>query len=122
VHPSRPILAACAAALLFASSGASLATDFIRGDANSDGNVTISDVTRTLAWLFLGGGEPECVNSADSDDNGYFPNITDGVTTLNTLFLGNLPHLSPFPAPGPDPTKKATALVLSSCFSQQASY
>src|SRR5688572_13608786 len=104
VHPSRPVVAACAAALLFATSEASLATDFIRGDSNSDGKVTISDVTRTLGWLFLGGAEPECVNSADSDDDGH-TNLTDGVRTLANLFYEEQVHFSPFPGPGPDPTQ-----------------
>ena len=104
MHPSRPVLAAYAAAVLFATSGASLATDFIRGDSNSDGKVTISDVTRTVSWLFLGGAEPDCVGSADADDSGASPNITDSVVTLKTLFLGSPSMPAPFPAPGPDPT------------------
>jgi hypothetical protein len=74
---------------------------FIRGDANDDRRVDVSDAIFTLDYLFLGGDEPECADAADADDSGEIE-LTDAVVTLSTLFLGGvrLPH--PFPNRGID--------------------
>ncbi len=50
---------------------------------------------RTFSFLFLGGPEPACFDAADSDDSGEL-DITDGIKTLQVLFLG----LGSIPAPG----------------------
>ena len=92
-------------------------TPFLRGDANGDGVVDISDAAFTLAWLFLGGPEPPCVDAADSNDSGGFqPDVSDSVYLLNWLFLGG----TPLPAPGTlecgsDPTEDDLDCVLASC-------
>jgi len=41
---------------------------FVRGDANADGEVNLSDSVATLQYLFLGGGAPSCLEAADADD------------------------------------------------------
>ena len=62
--------------------------DFVRGDANGDGEVNLSDAISTLEYLFLGGKAPGCLDAADSDDDGAL-NITDPVSLLGWLFLGS---------------------------------
>jgi hypothetical protein len=77
---------------------------FRRGDCNADGEVDIADGVSSLNFLFLAGGAPPCLDSADSDDSGAI-DISDSVAVFNYLFLeGDMP-----PAPGPrecgaDPT------------------
>jgi mono/diheme cytochrome c family protein len=58
-----------------------------RGDANSDGTISITDAIFTLNFLFLGGERPKCEPIADTDALGGL-NITDGVFLLGHLFLG----------------------------------
>jgi hypothetical protein len=79
------------------------ATDFLRGDANGDGVISISDAHFMDAFLFLGGPAPECGDAADTDDNGQMQ-LTDTVRILGYKFLGGQPPVAPFPNPGPDPT------------------
>ncbi|MBI4603485.1 MAG: hypothetical protein HY721_16155 [Planctomycetes bacterium] len=76
---------------------------FLRGDANGDGKVDVSDPVYILAWLFLGGPAPACEDAADADDGGQV-NITDAIHALGFLFLGGQPPPPPHPAPGLDPT------------------
>jgi len=79
---------------------------FVRGDANIDGRVDVSDSVFTLDFLFLGGLPPSSRDAADSDDNGVHE-ITDAVYTLNFLFAGGLPPPAPYPRCGPDATADA---------------
>jgi hypothetical protein len=75
---------------------------FIRGDANSDRKVDVSDALHVFSYLFLGGPDPDCPDASDADDNGKL-DITDGVVVLGTLFLGG--HISePYPLGGTDAT------------------
>ena len=65
-----------------------------------DGSLDLSDAIFVLAFLFLGGPEPECLESADSNDDGAL-DITDGVHLLNFLFTGGPAPPAPGPPPGP---------------------
>ena len=80
---------------------------FIRGDANVDGIVDISDGVRVLGFLFLflPDGLVTCNAALDTDDSGTV-NITDGIYVLNFLFLGGPHPAPPFPTCGvePEPT------------------
>jgi antitoxin (DNA-binding transcriptional repressor) of toxin-antitoxin stability system len=70
---------------------------FRRGDANADGEVDLSDGSRTLGHLFLGQLAPPCLDAADADDSGELE-LTDAVFTFAHLFLGGPPpdgHLIP---------------------------
>ena len=60
---------------------------FVRGDANGDLELDISDGIFTLSYLFLGGESPECDDAADTNDDGAV-DISDAVNLLNFLFLG----------------------------------
>ncbi len=87
-------------------SGSLVEEDFVRGDANGDERVDLSDAVATLNYLFQGGEKPACLDAADSDDSGDLQ-ITDAIFHLGVLFLGR----GPFPAPhlecGRDPTRDA---------------
>ena len=60
---------------------------FLRGDANSDGSIDISDGINILGYLFLGENPPTCLDSGDSDDSGLI-DLSDGILIFNFLFLG----------------------------------
>ena len=55
-------------------------TTFIRGDANGDGKVNVTDALITLGYLFLKGERPNCFDAADANDDGKI-NIHDPITT-----------------------------------------
>jgi hypothetical protein len=63
---------------------------FLRGDANGDGTVDVSDAVATFGYLFLGDQEPPCQDAADANDDAALE-ISDGVRTLLFLFGGAEP-------------------------------
>lgn len=67
---------------------------FIRADSNMDGEVNISDGINTLNHLFLGGGNSQCLDAMDFDDNGAL-DLTDAVKIFNKLFLGDSTLIPP---------------------------
>lgn len=78
---------------------------FIRGDADSNGRLELTDAVHTLNSLFLGGPQSLCADAADADDNGAV-SLTDAVFLLEYLFLDG--HSPPPPGPdacGTDPSK-----------------
>lgn len=82
---------------------------FVRGDANSDCGVDITDAVFILNYLFLGGTHPECEDAADTNDTGTL-DISDGIFLLTYLFLGGDPPPYPGPSvPGRDVTPDALA-------------
>ena len=77
---------------------------FVRGDANNDARVDITDAVFTLSWLALGGPASLCAAWADADDDGVV-NITDPIYTLNYLFLGGSAPHAPYPECGESPER-----------------
>ncbi|MBI4585485.1 MAG: lamin tail domain-containing protein, partial [Planctomycetes bacterium] len=75
---------------------------FLRGDANDDLRLSISDAIRTILHLFAGQALL-CGDAADADDSGTVE-VSDPLFILKYLFLGGSPPPPPFPDPGPDPT------------------
>ncbi|MCZ6792912.1 MAG: hypothetical protein O7J95_04785, partial [Planctomycetota bacterium] len=69
---------------------------FVRGNANGDGAVDLSDAVAILGHLFLGGPTPGCLESADANDSGGV-DLSDAVYLLSHLFLGGPAPPSPFP-------------------------
>jgi hypothetical protein len=65
--------------------------EFLRGDANEDSRVDLSDPVFLLNYLFLGGPELECLRSGDVNEDGNV-DLSDPVYILNYLFLGG-PHI-----------------------------
>ncbi|MGQ9589984.1 MAG: hypothetical protein ACUVYA_06785 [Planctomycetota bacterium] len=78
---------------------------FVRGDANGDDEVDISDAVSVLRVLFLGDAS-ECLDALDADDDGG-TSITDAIYILDYLFRGGRAIPPPHPEPGPDPTEDA---------------
>jgi hypothetical protein len=76
---------------------------FVRGDANADAKIDLSDAVAVLNYLFVGGPAPPCFKAGDVDDNGVLE-LTDAVRGLNYLFTGGPAPNSPFPSCGLDPT------------------
>ena len=71
---------------------------FVRGDADGDGRINLTDAIHIFRHLFQGGRQPECLDAADADDNGSLA-LTDPIAILIHLFLGR----NPLPLPGPEP-------------------
>ncbi len=75
-------------------------TSFIRGDANDDSMVNLTDAIFILSHLFMGGEGPSCLAAADSTGNRSL-DLSDSVFLLNFLFNGGDAPPAPFPACGP---------------------
>ena len=69
----------------------------VRGDANSDGAINLTDGVIPLLYLFSGGSEPACMDSADSNDTGAIE-ITDAIIVFSWLFSGGNAPAAPSPA------------------------
>lgn len=76
---------------------------FLRGDANTSGDVDLADAITTLSYLYLGGVEIRCLDAADANDNGEVE-MADAVHVLSALFLGTAQIAQPFPTADIDPT------------------
>ncbi len=76
---------------------------FVRGDANADGRVDISDPIGTLGWSFHGGPKLTCLVAADVNDDERL-DTSDAVFALGFLFAGGRRPSPPFPVAGADPT------------------
>src|SRR5437867_1611117 len=106
MKPRRAILRFFAASFptlvcVFAGGGIVQAAEFIRGDANADGVVSMADALTVLQHLFHY-GELQCPDAADANDDESL-DIVDYVILNNRLLDGAaLPQ--PFPAMGSDPT------------------
>ncbi len=77
---------------------------FIRGDANEDLQVDLSDPIVILLYLFNDRVPPECMDRLDANDDGAV-DITDPVYLLSYLFNGGAPPPAPFPGAGSDVTE-----------------
>lgn len=76
---------------------------FVRGDANANGAVEITDGIAILTSLFTDRFKLPCQDAADFNDSGSL-NITDGIWLLDYLFGGGLEPPPPFPFCDVDPT------------------
>ena len=75
---------------------------FVRGDANGDAEVNISDASFTLRYLFQGGSVPGCFLAVDANGDSQV-DISDAAFTLSFLFLGARRPPEPYPGCGTDP-------------------
>ncbi len=64
--------------------------NFIRGDANGDSSITISDVVFVINYLFQGGGVPNPYAAGDANSDGII-DLGDLVYLINYLFKGGPP-------------------------------
>lgn len=79
---------------------------FLRGDANNDLRVDISDPTYIQNYLSRGGPAPKCPDAADANDDGQITGA-DAERILNFKFSGGAPPAAPYPDLGGDPTTDA---------------
>ena len=80
-------------------------TLFLRGDANDDATVDLSDAVTILGDLFLGSAaSAPCRDALDGNDDGTI-DLSDAVAVLSFLFTGGADIPPPgIEIPGPDPT------------------
>jgi hypothetical protein len=76
---------------------------FVRGEANGDGAVDLSDAIFVIVYLFQAGASPECPDACDANDNGTLT-LADPIYLLTYLYAGGPPPPAPFGTPGDDPT------------------
>ncbi|MGQ9589532.1 MAG: fibronectin type III domain-containing protein [Planctomycetota bacterium] len=67
---------------------------YLRGDANADLALNISDPIALLSFLFLGGDPPPCAEVGDANADGRL-DLSDAVFVLAYLFLGGDPIVPP---------------------------
>ncbi len=77
---------------------------FLRGDANGDGRLNVSDAVTVVRAVF--GAPAACADAADADDDGTL-RIDDAIVLLGYMFAGGPPPAPPFPACGGDATPDA---------------
>lgn len=87
------------ALVLFGAFSPAEPAEFIRGDANSDGKVTISDAHFIESYLFRGQWPSTCLQTQDVNADGKV-DIRDGLVILEYLFGEGPAPASPFPDPG----------------------
>lgn len=88
---------------------------FLRGDANSDGTIDISDAIYTLLWLFVDDSVvPGCSRALDFDDDGRVV-VADALGLLFHLLRGAPPPARPFPFCRRDPTLDGLSCEASNC-------
>ena len=75
---------------------------FVRGDANADGWLDISDAVTILLFRFAG-RTVTCMDAVDADDDSL-TDLADAIWVLNRLYRLGDPPPSPYPGCGPDPT------------------
>ena len=74
--------------------------NFVRGDANADGAINLTDGVVPLLFLFSGGAAPACMDAADANDTGAVE-ITDAIIIFSWLFTGGVSPVDPSPtSPG----------------------
>ena len=76
---------------------------FLRGDANADGILDVSDPVTLLRSQFRGDAVVRCDDAADANDDRMI-DLTDAIYVFNYLFRGGPPPSAPFPGPGEDVT------------------
>jgi hypothetical protein len=69
----------------------------VRGDANSDGSINLTDGVIPLLYLFSGGAAPACMDAADANDTGNIE-ITDAIIIFSWLFTGGTAPAPPSPS------------------------
>ena len=73
-------------AFVLSSLGVGHAQEFLRGDTNGDGIVSLADMVQLERSLFGNGGLPTCLEAADVNDDGKV-NIVDSVDLVKMFFF-----------------------------------
>jgi len=82
------------------------APTFVRGDVNSDGQVSLTDVAQVFESLAFGDPPIPCPDALDVDDDGSIPSngLVDVYDLWTWLFRQGPQPKPPFPKAGVDPT------------------
>ncbi len=90
------------------------AVDFVRGDVNGDGKLTLADCYFMVNWVYRGGPAPQCLSAADYSDWGEYKdglglrsaigNFLNGVVVDYSRPRPPYPHVGPDPTPNNDPS------------------
>lgn len=72
------------------------ATAFLRGDADGNGALNLTDAILGLNFVFANGQSPPCEEALDADGAGG-TNVSDMVFLLRHIFSGGEPPPPPFP-------------------------
>ena len=67
---------------------------FVRGDANGDGELGITDVIVSLSYLFLSGPVPDCLEACEWNGDGAVE-LSDAVGELSWIFVFGTPSVPP---------------------------
>ncbi len=78
-----------------------MSIEYLRGDHNEDGSVSVSDAVHLIEFLFLGGAPSNCPRTGDTNGSNQV-DIADVVHLLNAIFGGTTTIAPPFPTCGPD--------------------
>ncbi|MFN0057134.1 MAG: dockerin type I repeat-containing protein [Planctomycetota bacterium] len=100
-------------ALVLTSTGRVSAVDFIRGDANNDGEVDLADASRIVGHL-SGVAPNACLDAMDVNDDGQV-DVGDLTTLYIYLFAFGPRPAMPFPECGNDDTADALVCEESIC-------
>ncbi|MEM7263295.1 MAG: hypothetical protein AAF488_15005, partial [Planctomycetota bacterium] len=98
----RPLLFAASLILLVTGGTAQAESDFIRGDANTDGLRNIADASYALDHIFLD-GPAACEDAIDANDDGEL-DVADPIFLLMSLFGSGASLPAPSDWCGEDPT------------------
>ncbi|MEM7166232.1 MAG: hypothetical protein AAF581_12250 [Planctomycetota bacterium] len=90
-------------------------TEFIRGDANQDSVLNITDVIFLALWLFGAGPAGDCESAADVNDNGALDPLEDVLGLVQYLFQAGPAPAAPFPTCGPDGNMDTLTCDMTSC-------
>ncbi len=77
--------------------------EFRRGDLNNDDEISLTDLSYLMTYLFHDGSAPACLDRADSNDDGRI-DIADVTTLMSTVLNGEDELPEPFLLEGADPT------------------
>lgn len=108
------ILALCVCYHSSASGLVIISDDFLRADANSDGQVDQSDWVFIQNYIWSGGPAPSCMDAADVNDDGDVDN-SDPIWLMNYLYDGGPPPPAPFASCGQDPTSDSIDCYSGTC-------
>jgi len=116
VKRAIPVTLLVSLVFVAASPGLAQTETFVRGDCNGGGDLSdaVTDAVHLLAFLFVGGVEPQCLDACDANDDGS-TDLSDALYRLSFSFNGGPAPPPPFPECGPDPTSDALACALPPC-------